>query len=80
MGEVSWHLHIDDGSSFWVPSGVREAGCFPRHIHILHENTSPDLVNVFAEVVKIVNHIRGSATNSRIVKALCERKLWLNPV
>lgn len=33
---------------------------------------APSLREVLSAVVKIVNHIRGSATNSRIFKAVCE--------
>ena len=32
----------------------------------------PGLKEVLSDIVKIVNHIRGSATNSRIFKVLCE--------
>ncbi|XP_055499359.1 protein FAM200C-like [Leucoraja erinacea] len=43
------------------------------HRHALAmKNLPPGLREVLSDVVKIVNHIRGSATNSRIFKAKCE--------
>lgn len=43
------------------------------HRHALSVKTlPPGLREVLSDVVKLVNHIRGSATNSRIFKALCE--------
>ncbi|XP_068238293.1 protein FAM200A-like [Palaemon carinicauda] len=36
------------------------------------KNLPPGLQEVLTDVVKIVNHIRGSATTSRIFKLLCE--------
>uniref|UniRef100_UPI00358E5144 protein FAM200C-like n=1 Tax=Myxine glutinosa TaxID=7769 RepID=UPI00358E5144 len=43
------------------------------HRHALAMKTlPPGLREVLSDVVKIVNHIRGSATNSRIFKAMCE--------
>ena len=43
------------------------------HRHVLAMKTLPDdLADVLSNVVKIVNHIRGSAVNSRIFKVLCQ--------
>uniref|UniRef100_UPI00358E7286 protein FAM200C-like n=1 Tax=Myxine glutinosa TaxID=7769 RepID=UPI00358E7286 len=43
------------------------------HRHALPMKTlPPGLQEVLSDVVKIVNHIQGSATNSRIFKAMCE--------
>ncbi|XP_055514509.1 protein FAM200C-like [Leucoraja erinacea] len=43
------------------------------HRHALAMKTLPHgLREVLSDVVKIVNHIRGSATNSRIFKVMCE--------
>ncbi|XP_032879355.1 protein ZBED8-like [Amblyraja radiata] len=43
------------------------------HRHALAMKTlPPGLREVLSNVVEIVNHIRGSATNSRIFKAMCE--------
>ena len=43
------------------------------HRHVLATKTLPnDLADVLSNVVKIVNHIRGSAVNSRIFKTLCQ--------
>ena len=43
------------------------------HRHVLAIKTLPnDLADVLSNVVKIVNHIRGSTVNSRIFKTLCQ--------
>ncbi|CAH1998688.1 unnamed protein product [Acanthoscelides obtectus] len=43
------------------------------HRYALAVKTLPsDLLNTLSDIVKIVNHIRGSATNSRLFKVLCD--------
>ncbi|XP_039750840.1 SCAN domain-containing protein 3-like [Pararge aegeria] len=46
--------------------------CLIHRYALAVKTLPPDLLSTLNDVVKIVNHIRGSATNSRIFKVLCD--------
>lgn len=46
--------------------------CLIHRYALAVKTLPPDLLNTLSDIVKIVNHIRGSATNSRLFKVLCD--------
>lgn len=46
--------------------------CLIHRYALAVKTLPPDLLSTLNDVVKIVNHIRGSATNSRLFKILCD--------
>ncbi|XP_026464795.1 zinc finger BED domain-containing protein 5-like [Ctenocephalides felis] len=46
--------------------------CLRQRYALAVKTLPPDLLNTLSDIVKIVNHIRGSATNSRLFKVLCD--------
>ncbi|XP_026475942.1 zinc finger BED domain-containing protein 5-like [Ctenocephalides felis] len=46
--------------------------CLIHRYALAVKTLPPDLLNTLSDIVKIVNRIRGSATNSRLFKVLCD--------
>ncbi|XP_026482732.1 uncharacterized protein LOC113390957 [Ctenocephalides felis] len=53
--------------------------CLRQRYALAVKTLPPDLLNTLSDIVKIVNHIRGSATNSRLFKVLCDEmfSVWV---
>lgn len=67
-----------DQTAFWFTSRVKEAAPKCESTHVIHREMlasrkfSPELNSVLNYVIKIINHIKAHALNSRLFKQLCE--------